>query len=348
MCAICHEEMEDGSPLLCGHMFHEACLHEWELAQENRFSCPCCRRPIAGSLEKILKTYTWLEETHFYLDRTLNFPYDGYSWKCVQRFMESLNEQAENDKANVDILETITLRFLIAAALCGENALDSFLKMTKVNINATCNSFDGHYTALHFLAKFGYYDGCKTLLNYNRDAPESHVNDKNRADVNMLDGNGDSSLILAVGNSYKDDKISENRANIVKLLVENGAEVNYQNGYGNTALHRAARFGEVGVVKVLVLNSSADRELLNNFGRTALDIVQIDIHQDCVEIGNIGYVLENGRSEVCCIAHIEHIVYLLKYGQLPPYGGIILERISQALCPCRRRSSNTGSLVSIS
>lgn len=58
-----------------------------------------------------------------------------------------------------------------------------------------------------------------------------------------------------------------------KLLIDAGANLNYQNNDGSTALHTASFFGYPEIVKILI-SKGADKELKNNNGKTALEIVQ--------------------------------------------------------------------------
>jgi ankyrin repeat protein len=57
---------------------------------------------------------------------------------------------------------------------------------------------------------------------------------------------------------------------LVKFFAENGADPNYQNSYGNTALILASRWGHREVVRFL-LTKGADTSLKNKDGNTALD-----------------------------------------------------------------------------
>ena len=46
-CSICLEQMSKGEvalTLLCGHLFHEACIHEW-LGRKD--TCPLCKTNVA-------------------------------------------------------------------------------------------------------------------------------------------------------------------------------------------------------------------------------------------------------------------------------------------------------------
>ena len=56
--------------------------------------------------------------------------------------------------------------------------------------------------------------------------------------------------------------------NIVKLLVERGAEVNYQNPDGTTAMMLAASNGQAAVVKLLI-EKGANTSLIDKWGKNA-------------------------------------------------------------------------------
>ena len=62
------------------------------------------------------------------------------------------------------------------------------------------------------------------------------------------------------------------KTEIAKALIEAGADVNYQNNEGSTALHSAAFFCRTEIIKAL-LEKNANKTLKNNAGRTALESV---------------------------------------------------------------------------
>lgn len=60
------------------------------------------------------------------------------------------------------------------------------------------------------------------------------------------------------------------RPKLMKILIENDAQLNCTNEFGDTALMMAARTGRTSLVKSLV-KAGADKSIQNNDGKTALD-----------------------------------------------------------------------------
>eukprot|EP00198_Chlamydomonas_reinhardtii_P006977 XP_001696313.1 predicted protein [Chlamydomonas reinhardtii] len=100
------------------------------------------------------------------------------------------------------------------------------------------------------------------------------------APLNEADHCGDPPLLLAAGNGHKscvalllDEGAHIEQRNVVRYLLERGADVNAIDLGDNTALHWAAMRGHVEVVRCL-LGAGADRAAANAQGRTPLDLAQ--------------------------------------------------------------------------
>jgi len=82
--------------------------------------------------------------------------------------------------------------------------------------------------------------------------------------------------------------------NVVKYLIEHGANVNIQDSYGHTPLHNAAACGYLNIVKYLV-ESGADVNALDNHNDSTL-------HHSCYgceyNIDVVEYLLANGADRL--------------------------------------------------
>jgi uncharacterized protein len=83
-------------------------------------------------------------------------------------------------------------------------------------------------------------------------------------DVNLKDAMGGSSPLITACLYEKKE--------IAKLLIDAGADLNFKNNDGSTALHVAAFFCKPGMVQLL-LENKADKAIKNKYGSTALETV---------------------------------------------------------------------------
>ena len=88
---------------------------------------------------------------------------------------------------------------------------------------------------------------------------------KHGANVNAL-GPGEVTILMAASMPMNDN--AEN-VDMVKVLLDHGADVNAQDSLGNTALTLAVNYGHAEIVKVL-LDNGADANLRRKDGPTAL------------------------------------------------------------------------------
>lgn len=106
---------------------------------------------------------------------------------------------------------------------------------------------------------------------------------KSGADANLRGALGTTPLIEAAFWSYT----PEQSLKISTALVENKANVNFQNDLGNTALINAVRNGNAETVKLLIARG-ADAKLTNCNGQTALSIAESSRYDEAIRKNLIG------------------------------------------------------------
>ncbi|XP_064402664.1 uncharacterized protein LOC135348400 isoform X9 [Halichondria panicea] len=149
---------------------------------------------------------------------------------------------------------------------------------------------------LHLACKIGHYQTVEALLNhgYNVNGTDDKgitplvyacgyrhtdiaillLSRGSRAQVNMQDNDGWSALNVASQNRHSD---------VVKVLIEKGAQVNIQLNDGRSALMIASQYGHSDVVKILI-EKGAQVNIQLNDGRSALMIASQNGHSDVVKI----------------------------------------------------------------
>ncbi|KAG9245096.1 Glycerophosphoryl diester phosphodiesterase family-domain-containing protein [Calycina marina] len=173
---------------------------------------------------------------------------------------------------------------------------------------------------LHYAAQFGFVVICQLVMKHMQDwgqfnvehgidAPEwQDIEGMAPLHLSVIGGHALTTKALLKGENWKgqnDQKIAMRReiskssavlaiatkANftvIVKLLVNAGVDINWQDATGETALHLAARFGHNECAEILLVGSpeqKADCELTeNSFDWTPLHVACVDGHLAIVEL----------------------------------------------------------------
>ncbi|WP_157154466.1 ankyrin repeat domain-containing protein [Brachyspira murdochii] len=106
----------------------------------------------------------------------------------------------------------------------------------------------------------------------------------------LLEKGADANTVCEIKNEHIDisptplmNAAYRGNTNIINMLLENGADINYTTDYGMTALMMAASFNQFEAAKVL-LENNADTSVTDEYGRTALDLAKEEDYKDIVEL----------------------------------------------------------------
>jgi ankyrin repeat protein len=185
---------------------------------------------------------------------------------------------------------TISEDLLLEAAMCGTSELCQYL-VDDHNLATTVKDCQNDATLLHIAASFENLDVARWLLE-NRHVDNISAMDDNgeTAIVKVLQENppekkwklekyskpsfdtGPDGIVRKTGYSSNMDDIKE----LVKVLVEHGANVNAQTSDGKTILHAAVAKEMELLVKYLIENG-ADMHVLDIEGKTPFDYASDDM-----------------------------------------------------------------------
>ncbi|KAK5134052.1 hypothetical protein LTR08_006942 [Meristemomyces frigidus] len=171
------------------------------------------------------------------------------------------------------------------------------------------------YAPLHLSVIGGHYRTTKALLLVHDGEHQPHTR-LTRLDVEK---NG-ASLALATKSNFHQ---------IVKLLVDAGVDVNYQDQQGESALHVAARFGHEECARILLNTSGAfgaNIELAEKtYGWTPLSVACVDGHMEIVtllvqrgaHVSNRDYSGWTPQEHAALRGHLKIAKYLATFTPLP-------------------------------
>lgn len=143
------------------------------------------------------------------------------------------------------------------------NELMKLILLFTMSLLMSCdNSQDTNGTAAISTVKPPKIDIHSAVISNNIDAIKQHV--LAGTDLNQKDPFGGSSPLISAALFEKKD--------IVKILIEAGADLNFKNNDGSTALHTAAFFCRPEIVQIL-LDNGIDKTIKNNMKTTAYDSV---------------------------------------------------------------------------
>jgi hypothetical protein len=153
---------------------------------------------------------------------------------------------------NKHALRVVTIPFAIGTALL--SALLMTACQTKDGVAQTAGN------AATSAVKAPDIDIHTSVLTENTEALKQHI--AAGTNINEKDPFGGSSPLISAALFGKTEQ--------VKILVDAGADINFQNNDGSTALHVASFFGRPEIVKIL-LDKGADKSIKNKYGATPYD-----------------------------------------------------------------------------
>ena len=176
----------------------------------------------------------------------------------------TLQEFQEDCRDNIAITDR-NLRTLLHYACTSATDRSSKIKYLLDNSQELVHACDNHCaTPLFYAVLYEHIDTIARLINAGSKA-ELSVNAKARNDVTPLH------LAACSGN-----------VETIKLLLNNGANINITDDDGNTALHLAAKRGRANAISVL-LESGSDVNKAGRRGNTALHMAIQQGHTPCVQ-----------------------------------------------------------------
>lgn len=106
----------------------------------------------------------------------------------------------------------------------------------------------------------------------------------------LLEKGADANTVAKIENEHTEisptplmNAAYKGNTNIINMLLENNADINYAADFGITALMMAANFNRFESAKIL-LENNADTSVTNGYGKTALDMAKEQDYKDIVSL----------------------------------------------------------------
>lgn len=269
-CSICREDHSDFETR-CGHFFHENCLQAWfERNNGVNLSCPACRCTLTNSkdFEKILRRFALSD-----------FKYEDMTGRDILPVIETLI--CEKGFPSQEFFEKLfELGWNGNTPIFGSNyAVHSIAQTGRVDLlgyicrsGANINIMAAGFTPLHLACLKGDFEMVEKLIELGADI--NIVSETSRFDIQFEDesenyylGKNETALHLAIFNEHIE---------LIKLLIEKGADANVRDGDGVTQLLKAMR-------------GNFDFELIELFIKHGADITVADqegvnsVHLACMK-----------------------------------------------------------------
>lgn len=205
------------------------------------------------------------------LKKYMGYKYNGFDYTTALSTyggkLETLKFLVENG-AKVNSADGDKL--ILSASARGDTDIVEYLVNKGANVNAVTVGSGGDVAGkkidltLYSAIVRGNFDIIKLLLENGADIEQK---------LEFSSGINDTPLIIAAGCGSK---------HILEYLLQKGAEVNYQNAKGESALMMAAYVGRLDNVKILI-DYKADKSLKDNNGLTAVELAKEKKHKDIAD-----------------------------------------------------------------
>lgn len=143
-----------------------------------------------------------------------------------------------------------------------KNPIHFVLLLVAALIITSCGTKDSTAQAKKTGVKAPDVDIHTAVVSNNQEAVKQHI--AAGTNINEKDPFGGSSPLISAALFGKTE--------IAKILIDAGADINFQNNEGSTALHTAAFFCRPEIVKML-LDKKADKTIKNKYNSTAYESV---------------------------------------------------------------------------
>lgn len=259
-------------------------------------------RDIKGELHKAVKQGD-IEVARLLLEQgadvnATDSQHDSPLHKAVERghieLVRLLLDKGANVNANYEYDNyEYSLSPIHNAAYKGHLEIARLLLEQGADVNATaCNG----NSPLHFAAEHGYVELARLLLDKGADVNATDKEDNTPFRLAILNhhtevvkllidqvNNGSNEETSYNSNSLLHDAAFPGNKEVVKLLIEKGADINARDGSGNTLLHKAALNGYLEIVQLL-LSQGANVHAKNKNKDTASELA---VEQDNLELAKI-------------------------------------------------------------
>ena len=182
--------------------------------------------------------------SRLYKNAVISFPINNKNKKSVNKIKRQLTQDELRPKTKI--------KFSLKNAVSSNNGKEFTMNVNENIINTCLNKYSG---------------GPGNLMNMKEKIEEKKGETcKENKHINFYDLEE-----KKTGNSYLHSAIIDNHIELVRYILEKGADVNKQNNDGDTSLHLALKSGNMEMIKV-IMNKKPDLDIPNKEGIIPLNL----------------------------------------------------------------------------